>query len=65
VIEDFLKTIEPKYNLAVENLATDKINQDCIYVIAGFVAYIVTCSPASMRNNSVPLKSVLELRQRP
>lgn len=59
-IEEFLKVIEPNYNAAVEKLVADKIDQECIYVIAGFIAYILTCSPAGMRISSVPIKGALE-----
>lgn len=48
-IEEFLKTIEPKYNAAVEALLTDKIDRQSIYTIAGFVAYTAACAPTSMR----------------
>ena len=59
-IEEFLKAIEPKYNEALSKLIEDKIDADCIYTIAGFAAYVWTCSPAGMRINSGPLKSTLE-----
>ncbi|MCX5770922.1 MAG: hypothetical protein NTZ09_11710 [Candidatus Hydrogenedentes bacterium] len=38
VVEDFLKTIEPKYNVAVDKLIKGEIDKECIYTIAGFVA---------------------------
>jgi len=60
VIEEFLKTVEPAYNSAVEKLLTDKIDGDCIYVIAGFAAYILTCSPTAMRLHSAPMKHMIE-----
>ena len=47
-VEDFLKTIEPKYNAAVEKLADNRIDEECIRTIAGFVAYVISCSPAGM-----------------
>jgi hypothetical protein len=59
-IENFLETIEPKYNSALEKLADQKIDQECIYTIAGFVAYVISCSPAGMRIHSEPLKSTVE-----
>jgi hypothetical protein len=59
-IEEFLKTIEPKYNEALAKLIEDKIDEQCIYTISGFVAYIVSCSPAGMRIQSGPLKSIVE-----
>ena len=60
-IEEFLKTIEPNYNSALEKLIAGKIDVDCIYTISGFVAYVVTCSPGGMRVRSGPLKSTVEV----
>jgi hypothetical protein len=59
-IENFLETIEPKYSSALEKLTAQKIDQECIYTIAGFVAYVISCSPAGMRIHSGPLKSTVE-----
>lgn len=59
-IEEFLKTIEPKYNEALAKLIGDKIDEQCIYTIGGFVAYVVSCSPAGMRIQSGPLRSIVE-----
>lgn len=59
-IEDFLKTIEPYYNSALNKLITKNIDVECIYTIAGFVAYVISCSPAAMRIHSRPLKSIVE-----
>jgi hypothetical protein len=60
IVEEFLKRIEPRYNAALEKLLADKIDTDCIFVIAGFVAYVYSCSPAGMRLNSEPLKALNE-----
>ncbi len=59
-IEKFLKTIEPKYNGALAKLIGDNIDEQCIYTIGGFVAYVVSCSPAGMRIQSGPLRSSVE-----
>ena len=59
-IEDFLRTIEPSYDSAVDKLVTETIDQQCIYTIAGFVASVISCSPAGMRIHSGPLKSSVE-----
>ena len=70
-VEEFLKRIESKYNAALAKLASDNIDAlaklasdnidpECVYVIAGFVAYVLTCSPAGMRINSEPLKDTVE-----
>ena len=59
-IEEFLRGIEPKYNPALAKLAADNIDQECVYAIAGFVAYVLACSPAGMRILSDPLKGTVE-----
>jgi len=52
IIEEFLKGIEPKYNLTVAKVLCDEIDVECIYVLSGFVAYVLTCSPGGMRIHS-------------
>jgi hypothetical protein len=59
-IEDFLKTVEPNYNAALDKLITREIDTTCIYTIAGFVASVISCSPAGLRIGSGPLKSTVE-----
>lgn len=63
-VEGFLKLIEPKYNVALENLAADNIDADCRDVIGGFVASVLVCSPAGMRIHSGLLKGVVEVTAR-
>ncbi|MBI3419060.1 MAG: hypothetical protein HY053_02870 [Proteobacteria bacterium] len=48
-VEEFLKSIEPKYTSSLEKVREDKIDEECIYTLAGFVSYITTCSPTGMR----------------
>jgi len=64
VIEEFLKTIEGRYNSAVSALENGNFDQETIYVVAGFAAYVLTCSPAAMRINSAPLKGAVEMTAR-
>ena len=59
-VEEFLKAIEPRYNVALEKLMTDKIDPECIFVIAGFVAYVYVCSPTGMRINSEPMNAIVD-----
>lgn len=59
-IEEFLKSIEPNYNPALEKLATGNIDQECIFSISGFVAYVNSCSPGGMRIQTNPLKAIVE-----
>lgn len=63
-IEEFLKTIEPKYNSAVAKFAGGDADQESIYAIAGFVAYVTSCSPAAIRLRTEPLKASLEVTAR-
>lgn len=59
-IEEFLKTIEPRYNAAVDALRGRSTDEADLHVIAGFVAYVATCSPTAMRINSESLRRVVE-----
>jgi len=59
-VEDFLLGVEPKYNASVAKLRNNKIDEECIHVIAGFVAYVTCCAPAAMRIHTGPLQSQLE-----
>ncbi|HEY5305211.1 MAG TPA: DUF4238 domain-containing protein [Pseudolabrys sp.] len=59
VIEEFLKGVEPCYNESVQKFRDDKIDQAAIHCVAGFVAYVITCSPTAMRLNSGPLKAMV------
>lgn len=58
-IEEFLKTIEPRYSEAVRKLEQHKIDSECICTIAGFVAYVMSCSPAGMRIHSGVLQGAV------
>jgi Protein of unknown function (DUF4238) len=59
-IEQFLTTVEPRYNVAVEAIRTRKFDQDHVYVIAGFAAYVITCSPTAMRIGVNPVRRIVE-----
>lgn len=59
-IEEFLKGVEPKYNASVKKLRENKIDKECIHAIAGFIAYVATCTPAAMRIWSMPLRLTAE-----
>jgi Protein of unknown function (DUF4238) len=59
-IEEFLKTVEPNYNAAISELSTGKPSRDTVYAIAGFAAYVTSCSPTAMRLHSGPLRSSVE-----
>ncbi|SEH40356.1 DUF4238 domain-containing protein [Tardiphaga sp. OK245] len=59
-IEDFLRDVEPAYNLAVSRLREGKPDPQAVYAIAGFVAYVTSCAPAAMRIHAAPLRGALE-----
>src|ERR1039457_7251626 len=59
-IEDFLKLVEPKYNAAIKKIRTGNIDPEAVFVISGFVAYILWFSPAGMRINKDPLKHLMD-----
>jgi ribonucleotide reductase beta subunit family protein with ferritin-like domain len=59
-VEDFLKSVEPKYNASVKKLFAGEANAEAIYVVSGFISYILTCSPTAMRLKAAQLKAILE-----
>lgn len=61
VIEEFLKDIENKYNSSVSKFETGTPDQSSIYIIAGFVGYVMSCSPTAMRIASKPILGALEI----
>ena len=60
IIERFLENIEPKYDTALSKLRENNIDQEAIFVIAGYVAYVESCSPAAMRIWADPLKAYVK-----
>ncbi len=64
IVEEFLLTIEPNYNRAIASFRAGIPNVDAVYVVAGFIAYVMTCSPAAMRINSVPLRAAVDATSR-
>lgn len=58
-IEEFLSTIEPRYNFSLNKVLSNEIDNDTIYVLSGFIAYILTCSPTGMRLHSEPLRATI------
>lgn len=60
VVEEFLKSVEPKYNEAVDRLTTSAFDSTSLYALSGFIAYITSCSPAGMRLHSNPLQRIVE-----
>lgn len=59
-IEEFLKRIEPNYNAALEVLRSREPDVGEVYVIAGFVAYVMSCSPTAMRMGTPHLAATVQ-----
>lgn len=59
-VERFLEDVEPKYNASVRKLREGKPDTEAIYSIAGFIAYVASCSPAALRINVAPMESILQ-----
>ena len=60
LVEQFLKQVEPSYNRAINSFREGNLDADSVFAIAGFVSYILTCSPTSMRLNSKWLEKSVE-----
>lgn len=60
VLEEFLRIIEPRYDATLAKLQADEIDRDAILVVAGFAAYVSSCTPAAMRMNVAPFENLLE-----
>jgi hypothetical protein len=60
IIEEFLKSIEPNYNRAVDALLEENFRNDVLYTIAGLVAYIQTCSPTGVQISKKHMETMIE-----
>lgn len=60
MIEDFLQFVEPRYSRSLAKAYENRFDQESILAIAGFVAYILACSPGAMRIFSDPLRASVE-----
>lgn len=56
-IEEFLLLVEPRYNRSIELLRRNACDKAAIFSIAGFMSYVLACSPAAMRFCSDPLRA--------
>lgn len=63
-IEEFLRTIEPHYNAALAKFREGKPDISAVYVMAGFIAYVSTCSPTAMRIHSGPVRASVDATAR-
>lgn len=61
LVEEFLKLVEPNYNSACAILERGEVNPDVVFVIAGFAASVMSCSPTGMRLESAPHEARLPL----
>jgi len=60
IIEDVLKYVEPHYNRVLQKIRDRDIDNDVVFVIAAFISYLQTCSPAAMRINSVIFEELVK-----
>jgi hypothetical protein len=60
-IEEFLSYIEPSYNTSVSKLRNRNIDTDVVFVLAGFAAYVASCSPTAMRLQSAMIKEAVTI----
>lgn len=58
-IEEFLKPVENGYNDAIVALERGRVTGDAVYVVGGFAAYIITCSPAAIRMHTALLAGIV------
>lgn len=61
MIEEFAKLFEPKYNWACGILEHGKVHPDAVFVIAGFAAFVMCCSPTGMRLGRAPHEATLPI----
>jgi hypothetical protein len=61
LVEEFLKLIEPKYNSACTAFETGEITPDDVFIVAGFTAFVMSCSPTAIRLGVEPLLDSLAL----
>ncbi|MEX2490412.1 MAG: DUF4238 domain-containing protein [Nitrospirales bacterium] len=59
-VEEFLRLVEPNYNQALVALESSYIDDLAVMTVAGFIAYVYSCSPTGMRLNSAPLRASVE-----
>ena len=60
LVEHFLLFVEPRYNQSVSKAYENKFDRESIFCLAGFIAYILACSPAAMRIFSDPLRAAVD-----
>jgi len=59
-IEEFLRDVEPRYNVAIANARRGRLEREDVFAISGFAAYVQSCSPGGMRIHAGPMQSTLE-----
>jgi hypothetical protein len=56
-IEEFLLLVEPCYTRSIDLLRRGACDKQAVFCIAGFISYVLACSPAAMRFFSDPLRA--------
>lgn len=60
IIEEFLQTIEPNINKAINSFSDKKYDVETIYTLSGLVAFIASCSPSAIRFATTMVQSNVE-----
>jgi len=60
-VEEFLRAIEPRYSAACSAFEAGSPTQSDVFALAGFVAYVLSCSPTAMRLGSEPLRETVKV----
>lgn len=59
-IEKFLSAIEPRYNASLDKFRSQNVDPDCVFVVSGFISYVMSCAPAAVRLSEHVLAKTLE-----
>ena len=63
-VEEFLRLVEPRYNQACEAVLSDKIAFEDVLSLAGFAAFVMTCSPTAIRLGRQSIAALVETQAR-
>jgi hypothetical protein len=63
-IEEFLRLVEPRYNQACAASLSDSITFEDVLSLAGFVAFVITCSPTAIRLGRQSIAAIVDTQAR-
>ncbi len=59
ILEDYLSDIEPNYSDACSKIGQGRPDYESILILSGFIAFVIGCSPTSMRLGAIPLSKMV------